>query len=125
MRALSLDLRERIVAAYEANEGSHAVIGKRFGVAGRTVGKLVQQKRRLGTLEPQVHLRGRKPAVSGKNLEKLKAHLKKYPDATVLERIKALGLNCSEKTLWQTLRKIGWRFKKSPPKLPSRIGPTS
>ena len=58
MRPLSLDLRERIVAAYEANEGSHADTGCRFSVSGRVVGKLVQQKRTLGTREPQVHRRG-------------------------------------------------------------------
>lgn len=66
------------------------------------VGKLVRQKRELGTLETQVHLRGRKPAVSGKKESELLKHLEKYPDATVLERRKALGLKCSEKTLWQT-----------------------
>ena len=113
MRALSLDLRERIVAAYEAGEGSQEAIGKRFGVAGRTVGKLVQQKRELGTLEPQVHRRGRKPAVQGEKLEELKAHLREFPDATVLERLKDLELTCAEKTLWQTLRKLGWRYKKN------------
>ena len=30
MRALSLDLRERIVAAYENNEGSHSALAARF-----------------------------------------------------------------------------------------------
>lgn len=113
MRPLSLDLRERIVAAYLAGEGSQAEIGRRFAVTGQVVGKLVRQKRELGTLEAQTHRRGRKPAISGRKLEQLQAHLEKFPDATVLERRKALKLNCSEKTLWKTLRKLGWRFKKS------------
>ncbi|QDS99045.1 COG3415 family protein [Adhaeretor mobilis] len=114
MQALSLDLRTRIVTAYEADEGSYEVIGERFSVSPSVVGKLVRQKRDLNTLAPQVHLRGRKPAVSGKLETKLRAHLKKHPDATVLERRDALGLKCSEKTLWQTLRKMGWRYKKNP-----------
>ena len=113
MGPLSLDLRERIVAAYEANEGSQDEIGRRFSVSSAVVGKLVRQKHELGTLEPQTFRRGRKPAVAGKKLEELRAHLEKYPDATVLERRDALGLKCSEKTLWQTLRKVGWRFKKN------------
>ena len=125
MRPLSLDLRERIVAAFEAGEGSRAEIGRRFSVTGQVVGKLVRQKRELGTLEPQTHRRGRKPAVQGKKLEELRAHLEKYPDATILERRKALRLKCSEKTLWQTLRKLGWRFKKSQPAQPSKIAATS
>jgi len=120
MRPLSQDFRERIVAAYEAGGTSFAAVGRRFAVSGKVVGKLVRQKRELGTLAAQVHLRGRKPAVSGKKMEQLRAHLEQYPDATVLERREALGLKCSEKTLWQTLRKMGWRFKKSRRGLPSK-----
>ena len=41
MRALSLDLRERIVAAYENNEGSHSALAARFSVSKAVVGKLV------------------------------------------------------------------------------------
>jgi transposase len=119
MKPLSQDLRERIVAAYEAGGASLAAVGRRFAVSGKVVGKLVRQKRELGTLASQVHRRGRKPAVSGEKRDELRAHLEQYPDATVLERREALGLKCSEKTLWQTLRKMGWRFKKS------RRGPAS
>lgn len=120
MRPFTEDFRERIVAAYEAGGVSLAAVGRRFGVSGKVVGKLVRQKRSLGTLAPQVHRRGRKPAVSGKKEQELRAHLEQYPDATVLERREALGLKCSEKTLWQTLRKMGWRFKKSRRVLSSR-----
>ncbi len=119
MRSLSQDLRERIVSAYEAGEGSYVVLAARFAVGPTAVGKFVRQKRDLGTLETQVHRCGRKPAVSGKKETELREHMKKHPDATVLERREALGLNCSEKTLWQTLRKLGWRFKKS------RLAPAS
>ena len=64
MRPFTEDFRERIVAAYEAGGVSLAAVGRRFGVSGKVVGKLVRQKRALGTLAPQVHRRGRKPAVS-------------------------------------------------------------
>jgi transposase len=121
MRPLSLDFRERIVAAYEAGGVSFEAVGRRFAVSGKLVGKLVRQKRELGTLASQVHRRGRKAAVQGKKLDQLRAHLEQHPDATVLERREALGLKCSEKTLWQTLRKLGWRFKKSPCAPVSRI----
>lgn len=124
MKALSLDLRERIVAAHEADEGSYEVLAVRFSVGPTVVGKLVRQKRDLGTLASQVHRRGRKAAVSGKKETKLLEHLKKHPDATVLERRDALGLKCSEKTMWQTLRKLGWRFKKSHRVPPSKIAQT-
>lgn len=125
MKALSLDLRERIVAAYEAGDVSFAEVGRRFSVSGKVVGKLVCQKQELGTLAPQVHRRGRKPAVSGEKEIQLREHLERNPDATVLERLQALRLNCSEKTLWQTLRKMGWRFKKSHRGQPNKIATTS
>jgi transposase len=125
MSPLSQDLRERIVAANEAGEGSYEVIAARFKVGPTVVGKLVRQKRDLGTLQSQVHLRGRKPAVSGEIKALLRKHLKQHPDATVLERREALGLKCSEKTLWQAQRALGWRFKKSRRVPQSRIAPTS
>jgi|SRR6185312_839432 transposase len=113
MKPLSLDFRERIVAAHEAGEVSFEAIGRRFSVSGKVVAKLVRQKHELGTLASLVHRRGRKAAVSGEKQEELRKHLEAHPDATVVERREALGLKCSEKTLWQTLRKMGWRFKKS------------
>lgn len=113
MKPLSLDFRERIVAAHEAGGVSFEAVGRRFSVSGKVVAKLVRQKRELGTLAPLVYRRGRKAAVSGEKKEELCKHLEAHPDATVVERMETLGLKCSEKTLWQTLRKMGWRFKKS------------
>ncbi len=124
MKALSEDFRERLVSAYEAGGVSFSEVGRRFSVSGKVVAKFVRQKRELGTLAPQVHRRGRKPAVSGEKEIQLRKHLEQYPDATVLERREALGLKCSEKTLWQTLRKMGWRFKKSRRVRLSKIAPT-
>ena len=113
MTPLSQDLRQRIVTAYEAGEGTYLVLSKRFAVSESVVGKLVRQYRELGTLETQMHRRGRKPAVTDEIESALLKHLEQHPDATVLERRDALGLNCTEKTLWQTLRKLGWRYKKT------------
>jgi transposase len=124
MKPFTEDFRERIVAAYEADGVSFAAVGRRFGISGKVVGKFVRQKRSLGTLAPQVHRRGRKAAVSVEKKQQLREHLERYPDATVLERREALGLKCSEKTLWQTLRKMGWRFKKSRRVPRSRTGRT-
>lgn len=125
MKALSMDLRERIVAVYLNKEGSHVVLAKRFRVSPCTVGKLVRQLRERGTLEPQVHLRGRKPAVRGEKEEELRQHLQEHPDATLQERIDALGLKCSQKTMWMTLRRLGWRFKKKHRERPSKTEKTS
>lgn len=121
MRALSLDLRVRIVAAYENGEGSQAVIAERFSVSRTVVGKLVRQQRERGTLQTQVHRCGRKPAIAGEKLEELKQHLEDYPDATLVERIEALDLDCCVNTMWMTIRRLGSRYKKSLPAPASRI----
>lgn len=112
MKPLSQDLRERIVAAYSAGDGSYEELGARFSVSKSVVGKLVRQHREHGTLDTFVSRCGRKPAISGKTADRLREHLEKYPDATVPERRAALRLKCTEKTVWQTLRKMGWRYKK-------------
>lgn len=113
MQSLSMDLRERIVAAHERNEGSYSDLAARFSVSRATVGKLVRQKRRLGTLQPQVHLRGRKRMIAGEKEEQLRDHLSQQPDATLQERIEALDLDCCVNTMWQSLNRLEQSFKKS------------
>lgn len=124
MQTLSMDLRERIVSAYESGEGSYAVLAARFAVSRAVVGKLVRQKRRLGTLEPQVHRRGRKRVVAGEVEKALQRHVEKRPDATLQERIDELQLNCCVNTMWESLNRLGLCFKKSQPALLSKIGQT-
>lgn len=112
MKPLSMDLRERLVNAYENGEGSYAEIAERFSVSKAVVGKLTRQKRNLGTLDPQTHLRGRKPAVIGEAETKLRQHLCDHPDATLQQRLDVMKLECTVKTMWTTLRRWGWRYKK-------------
>ena len=124
MQSLSMDLRERIVAAYEAGEGSQAQIGARFSVSRAVVGKLVRQKRELGTLKPQVHLCGRKRVVSGEKERQLLEHVEQHPDATLQERIDDLQLECCVNTMWESLNRLGKSFKKSRLELSNRTVPT-
>ena len=125
MKSLSMDLRERIVTAYEANEGSYSVLAARFSVSRAVVGKLVRQNRHLGTLEPQVHLRGRKRLIVGDKEKQLLQHVRQQPDATLRERIDELELNCCVNTMWQSLKRLGQSFKKSRHVLPNKIAKTS
>ena len=125
MRPLSIDLRERIVTAYLNKEGSYSVLAKRFSVSRAVVGKLVRQHRDQGTLDTNVHLRGRKPAISGAKEKQLLDHLAEHPDATLRERIDALDVDCSVNTMWTTLRRLGKRFKKSRREPPNKIAKMS
>jgi len=113
MKPLSMDLRERIVAAYEAGEGSYQKLAERFAVSKAEVGKLVRQARTLGTLEPQTSTRGRKRVIHGELESRLLEHLEEYPDATLEERIEALELDCCVDTMWNAIRRLGFRYKKN------------
>ena len=71
MKRLSMDLRARIVSAYEGGEGSYVVLATRFSVSRSVVGKLVRQSRTMGTLHSQVHRRGRKRTITGEKEQQL------------------------------------------------------
>ena len=59
MRAYSQDLRERIIAALEANEQSQPEIAERFGVSVSTVEKLWKRWRSTGQCAALPHAGGR------------------------------------------------------------------
>lgn len=120
---LSLDLRERIVDAYEKGEGSQAEIAQRFAVSRSMVGKLVRQKHRTGSVECLLKHNGQnQELLTAAQKRDLEQHLKAHPHATVAERQAALGLPGTAKTIWLACRRLGWRYKKSRYARPSRIG---
>jgi transposase len=119
--SLSMDLRERIVAAYECGDVSCRVVGTRFGVSPGTVSKLVRQSRVEGSLKPRYERCGRKRSIRDKTEEALRKHVREHPDATLQERKEALVLTCSIKTVWLSLKRLKARFKKSHSERPSRI----
>ena len=123
--SLSMDLRERIVAAYECGNVSGSAVGERFGVAASTVSKLVRQSRTEKSLKPRYDRCGRKRAIAGKTEKALEQHLREHPDATLQERKDALGLTCSIKTVWISLKRLKARFKKNRSERQSRIEKTS
>lgn len=111
--SLSMDLRERIVVAYEAGDVSYRDVALRFGVSRSTVGKLVHQFRTEKSLKPHTERCGRKRSIRGEAEKELENHLRTHPDATLQERRDALGLNCSVKTVWLSVKRLKARFKKS------------
>jgi putative transposase len=93
MKAYTLDLRERVVKFLQAG-GSKAEAGHRFAVARRTVYRYLAAAK-AGKLDPQ----------------KLTAHVKKQPDATLKEIATALAV--SPNAVWVRLGKLGFTLKKT------------
>src|SRR5678815_6130810 len=107
MRTTSLDLRERILAAYDNDEGTRPEIARRFRVSLGLVKKLLQQRRRTGDIAPRHRFSGRKPTIVATHRSQLRALLTKKNDLTLRELRTATGLNCSLQAINVALAKMG------------------
>ena len=114
MKPTSIDLRERIMAAYDAGEGSRQQVADRFKVSLGLVKKLLAQRRNLGTIEPQYQNVGRKPAFDNKSLKQLDKFLQKHSDATLIEIQEHFSgsVLCSLQAIANALKRLGWCYKK-------------
>ena len=112
VRTTSLDLRERILAAYDNEEGSRAEIAHRFRVSLGMVKKLLQQRRRTGDIAPRHRYSGRKPMIVASHRSQLRALLGRKNDLTLKELRVAAGLRCSLQALNVVLGKMGLTYKK-------------
>lgn len=80
--AYPLELRQRVVDAYESGEGSYPAVAKKFRLGEATVKRWVEQYRDIGHVQPRKKGGGTPSDVSVKELE---AILDRRPDANVGE----------------------------------------
>lgn len=106
-KPISVDLRERILAAYDEKEGTREEVAKRFRVSLGMVKKLLQQRSRTGELGVRYRFCGRKPKLMPHHGRRLEAVLAKEPDLTLAELKKRLRLDCTLPAIHQTLAKLG------------------
>jgi transposase len=124
-RTTSLDLRERILAAYDAGEGTREDIALRFRISLGMVKKLLQQRRHTGDIAPLHHRAGRKPLIVSEHQRQMRSLLAKKPDLTLRELRAAVSLGCSVQAIHVVLVKMGLTYKKRRSVPPSKIAPTS
>ena len=112
-RPLSIDLRERVVAAIQAGESCRSV-AKRFEVAVSSVAKWSQRQRMTGSVAPGKMGGHRKPVLDP-HRDFIVQRIEDVPHLT-LHRLKdelALrGVKVSHDTIWTFMRRHGLRFKK-------------
>jgi transposase len=125
MATCSLDLRTRILAAYDAGEGTREDVARRFRVSLGLVKKLLQQRRRTGDFAPRHHLSGRKPKILGHHRRQLRALVREKPDRTLSELRAAAGLDCTLPAIHYVLRAMGLSYKKRRSGPANRTAPTS
>lgn len=80
--AYSVELRERVVEAYEAGEGTHSELAERFSLGEATVKRWVWLKKRKGHLAPSPKRGGTPSDVGG---EEIAAILGRLRDPTAVE----------------------------------------
>lgn len=124
MKTLSVDLRERILASYDAREGTREETADRYRVSLGMVKKLLQQRRKTGDLRPRHHYSGRKPKILDRHRRRLRHLLSRQPDLTLAELRAATALSCSLPAIHYALAAMNLTYKKRHSTPVSRTGRT-
>jgi transposase len=85
MQAYSLDLRQRVVRAYEQGQDSLAEIAARFGVGPTFVKKMLRQKRETDDLAPRPHGGGKPASLNQKQRRILQQKVEREQDISLVE----------------------------------------
>jgi transposase len=112
MKTMSLDLRGRIVAAYDAGKATRQRVAERFRVSLGMVKKLLWQRKRTGDLRPRHRFSGRKPMIAEAHRQRMRELWGRRPDMTLAELRSALGLNCTLPAIHYALVRLNLTYKK-------------
>ena len=104
-----MDLRDRVVAACDSGRWKRVEIAEQFGVSTAWIRRLLQRRRETGQYGPKRTKPGRKPAFRGASLAQLDQLAQAQPDATLEELRDRCGVCCSLVTVFNTLRRLGYR----------------
>jgi len=114
MKALSEDLRVRVVEAREAGE-SIAKVAERFSVSLSSVKRLRRQAREHGRLDFKSPP-GRPARFEGDTLDAFAAQLREHNDWTLTQHQQAwqaaTGMRVGVSTLHRVCQKLNWTLKK-------------
>ncbi len=117
MKAYSMDLRERVFAAWQAGEGTQREIAERFGVTARWIRHLISRYKQEGHIRPKQQ-GGYKPAAFDDSARaKLRLKVEHEPDLTLKQLQQwakdELNIVCSFMAVDRALKKEKLTFKKN------------
>ena len=127
-KALSLDLRQRVVAAVRDEGLSHRAAAARFKVSAASISRWRALERRSGDLRPGRLGGDRRSGVIEAHAETILRSLAARRDMTIEElrsELAGQGLRFGYGTLWRFFARHKLTRKKRPRTPPSRITPTS
>ena len=113
---LSVDLRKRVIAAYQAKEGSQRQLAERFNVSLSFIRDLSRRYRQTGTVEPKPHGGGGVAKLGPAQLSIVKELVEAQPDALLTELCERLAektaINVSVSTMQRAIQKLELSVKK-------------
>lgn len=117
MQAYSLDLRQRIVQAYDQGHTSIADVAEQFSVSTYFVKKMLRQWRKTGDLAPLPHGGGKPRSLTTKQLQVLKRKVREQSDLSLSELQQMLNeqesVEVHPSTISRALSRLGLPRKKS------------
>jgi transposase len=117
MKAYSLDLRQKILEAYDGGRGTQEKVAELFGVSRATVQNFLRRRRETGSVAASPHGGGRRPLLDDRSKSLISDLVRDQPDATLEELCDEVaeqtGIRVSIATMWLTLKRIGLPLKKS------------
>jgi transposase len=113
MVAYSKDLRERVLAAVDAAEGTQEEIAKRFRVSSRWIRRMLALRATTGSVGAKPRSGGRKPLIQGASADALRAAIRDAPDATLQELREAMDFDGCLMTVWRAIKRLNITRKKS------------
>jgi transposase len=125
MATISMDLRQRILKAYDRGDVTREQVATRFDVSLGMVKKLIQQRRACGNIAPRYDRCGRKPIILDNHRREMRVLLKKRPDLTLEEIREQIGLTCTIQAIHYVLDDMGMTYKKRLSALQSNLAQMS
>ena len=110
--AYSLDLRKRVLRAWDSGMDVYAVAAK-YEVSRAWVHRLVQRRRETGSIEPRKQTKFRRRVFSQQEDDRLILLITARPDATLAELRDAMPTTAALSTLWRRIDQLGFTIKKN------------
>jgi transposase len=117
MASYSIDLRQKILRAYEQRLGSQRALADVFGVSLSFLEKLLRRHRTTGAIAPKPHAGGQRPRLDGPAQVQVRQLVRDQPDATLEElctrTAEVTGVRVSVPTMCRLVQRLGLPRKKS------------
>ncbi len=120
MKAYSMDLRQRVIAACDARDGTQLQIAARFSLSIHFIRKLLRQRRDIGSIAPKPRGGGRARSFTPEASDRLRQAVAAHNDATLAQLTQAVGVSRSLSVVHRELKALGITRKKSPSGPPSK-----